>query len=143
MDLAELTEREFTQPLREAITEEDMIATRRLIDSVKQESNITDSKQEVKIYAMDYVLELRDGNSDEKRMTVEKITEWINAKGLEATLDPQAVFNSILENGTSWDKQGGSRELKNVINEENLKRILNLAVKEETKKILQTKWLSR
>jgi hypothetical protein len=143
MDLAEISEREFTQPLRDAITDEDMIATRRLINSVEQESNITDSKQEVKVYAMKYVLSLRDGTQSQQKPTVEKIQEWISAKGLEGTLNAYAVLNSILENGTTWDRVGGSIELQSVINKDNVKRVLDIAVKEEANKILRTKWLSR
>lgn len=143
MDLAEISEREFTQPLRDAITDEDMIATRRLINSVEQESNITDNKQEVKIYAMKYVLSLRDGTQAQSNPTIEKISEWIEARGLEGILNPYAVLNSILENGTTWDRHGGSVELQAVINKENVKRVLDLAVKEETNKLLKTKWLSR
>jgi len=140
MDLAEIVEIEFTQTLRDAIVDEDMIATRRLIESVQQDSNITPNKQEVKVFAMRYVLALRDGNQSEKIPTVEKIEEWINAKGLEGILNPHAVLNSIINEGTTWDRQGGSVELQAVINKENLKRVLDIAVQEEKEKILSIKW---
>ena len=140
MDLAAIVEREFTQPLRDAIKDEDMIATKQLINSVRQESNITDKKQEVKVYAESYILELRDGEQYKREPTIQDIEAWLKAKGLDSTLNAYAVLNSIKENGTTWDRQGGSIELKAVINKDNIDRVMAAAIAEKSKEILSTKW---
>ena len=143
MDLAALVETEFVQPLRDAIVTDDLIATGQLRDSVKMESNITANKQEVKVYAMDYVLELRDGTQYQSPPTLDDIVEWVEAKGLAGTLDPEAVWRSILENGTIWDRQGGVQSLKAVISPENIQRIMNIAIDETINEISQTQWTVR
>ena len=143
MDLASLVEKEFTQPLRNAIVTEDMIATKQLINSVKQESNILVGKQEVKVYAESYILELRDGEQFKREPNIQDIEAWLKAKGLDSTLNAYAVLNSIKENGTSWDQQGGSVELQSVINKENIQRIMDLAIIEETNKLIKTRWQLR
>ena len=142
MDLASITEQQFTQPLRDAIITEDMVATKQLINSVSQEASITDGKQIVKVYAESYILGLRDGEQFKREPTIQDIESWLSAKGLDSTLNAHAVLNSIKENGTTWDQQGGSVELKAVINKENIQRVMDMAVKEATNKILNTKWQS-
>ena len=143
MDLAALVETEFVQPLRDAIVMDDLIATGQLRDSVRLESNITANKQEVKVYAMDYVLELRDGTQYQSPPTLDDIVEWVEAKGLAGTLDPGAVWQSILRDGTIWDRQGGVQSLKAVINPENIQRIMNIAIDETINEISQTQWAVR
>ena len=143
MDLAALVETEFVQPLRDAIVMDDLIATGQLRDSVRIESNITANKQEVKVYAMDYVLELRDGTQYQSPPTLDDIVEWVEAKGLAGTLDPGAVWQSILRDGTIWDRQGGVQSLKAVINPENIQRIMNIAIDETINEISQTQWAVR
>lgn len=143
MDLGQLVQTELVEPLIEAILEEDMVATEQLLQSVRYETNITASKDEVKVYAMDYLLELRDGEQYKSPPTLEDIQEWILAKDLEGTLDAEAVLNSILANGTTWDRQGGSERLKAVINPENIQRIMNIAIDETINEISQTQWTVR
>lgn len=143
MDLGELVKTELVEPLIEAILEEDMVATEQLLQSVRYETNITANKDEVKVYAMDYLLELRDGEQYKSPPTLEDIQEWILAKDLEGTLDAEAVLNSILESGTTWDRQGGSDRLKAVLNPDNIQRIMNIAIDETINEISQTQWTVR
>ena len=143
MDLGQLVQTELVEPLIEAILDEDMVATEQLLQSVHYETNITANKDEVKVYAMDYLLELRDGEQYKSLPTLEEIESWILAKDLEGTLDAEAVLNSILENGTTWDRQGGSERLKAVLNPENIQRIMNIAIDETINEISQTQWSIR
>jgi len=143
MDLGQLVQTELVEPLIGAILEEDMVATEQLLQSVRYETNITPNKDEVKVYAMDYLLELRDGEQYKSPPTLEDIETWILAKDLEGTLDAHAVLNSILENGTTWDRQGGSSRLKAVLNPDNIQRIMNIAIDETINEIYQTQWTIR
>ncbi len=143
MDLGALVQTELVEPLLEAIIQEDMVATEQLIQSVRYETNLTAGKQEVKVYAMDYLLELRDGEQYKSPPTLEDIEEWVLAKDLEGVLDPWAVHQSILENGTTWDQQGGSERLKAVLSPENAQRIMNIAIDETINEISQTQWTVR
>ena len=144
MDLAAVVEKEFTQPLKDTIVAEDLIATRRLINSVVQDAEVTATKQTVRVMAEKYILELRDGEQYKSPPTLEAIEKWIEAKGLQGTLNAYAVLNSIELNGTTWDRQGGSVELQAVINKANVKRVMDVAVQQEILNIkLKTKWQSR
>lgn len=144
MDLAEIVEKQFTQPLRDAIVTEDLIATHQLIDSVKQDAEVTATRQTVKVMAAKYILELRDGEQYKSPPTLDDIQKWLDARGLQSTLNAYAVLNSIREHGTTWDRQGGSVELQAVINKANVKRVMDVAVQKEIANIkLNTKWQSR
>lgn len=143
MDLAALVEQEFIQPLKEAIETDDLIATRQLINSVRLESNITANKDEVKVYAEAYILELRDGEQYKSPPTLEDITIWVEAKGLAGLMDPAAVWESILENGTTWDRIGGSKALQAVINPEVIQSIMNTAIGETINELKSTQWAVR
>lgn len=143
MDLGALVQTELVEPLLEAIIQEGMVATEQLIQSVRYETNLTADKQEVKVYAMDYLLELRDGEQYKSPPTLADIEEWVLAKDLEGVLDPYAVWQNILEDGTTWDQQGGSERLKAVLNPENIQRIMNIAIDETINEISQTQWSVR
>lgn len=143
MDLAALVEQEFIQPLKAAIETDDLIATRQLINSVSLESNITANKDEVKVYAEAYILELRDGEQYKSPPTLEDITIWVDAKGLTGLMDPAAVWQSILENGTTWDRIGGSKALQAVINPEVIQSIMNTAIGETISELKHTQWTVR
>lgn len=142
MPLEDVVQREFTDSILRAINADNLIATRQLLYSVQQKATTTDTKQIVEIVAESYILELRDGTQPNE-VDIVDIAIWIKAKGLEGILQPHAVQASIRENGTTWNRQGGSYALKLVLNEDNVKRVLDIAVKEETEKILTTKWLLR
>lgn len=142
MDLAALVDDEFVQPLRGAIVADNLIATRQLIESVRLESNITANRDEVKVYAEAYILELRDGEQYKSPPNIEDIKEWVIAKGLDGVLDPWAVLANIQTEGTTWDRKGGSDKLKAIVNPDNVKRIMNIAIDETLNEISTTKWLS-
>jgi hypothetical protein len=143
MDLGAIVDDELIQPLRGAIVAEDMVATRQLIESISTQTTKTETLEEVRVYAEDYLLELRDGEQFKSPPTLEAIETWIEAKGLAGTLDPYAVLGSILAEGTSWDRQGGSVKLQEVLSPENVQRIMNIAIEENKNEILKTSWLLR
>jgi len=142
MDLAATVDDELLQPLRGAIVADDLVATHQLIDSVKLEAETTATKQTVKVYAYSYILELRDGEQYKSPPNLEDIQTWIEAKGLEATLDAHAVLATILTEGTTWDRKGGSAQLQNILNKTNIQRVMDIAIQEQKTKILSTKWQS-
>lgn len=143
MDLEALVDDEFVQPLRGAIVADNLIATRQLIESVTTTSNITANKQEVKVFAEAYILELRDGEQYKSPPTLEDIKTWIEAKGLDGVLDPWAVLTTIQTEGTTWDRKGGSPQLQAVLNPENIQRIMNIAIDETINEIAHTQWQLR
>jgi len=143
MDLGQLVQTELVEPLIEAILQEDMVATQQLLQSVRYETNITPNKDEVKVYAESYLLELRDGEQYKSPPTLEDIETWILAKNLEGTLDAHAVLETIQQDGTTWDRQGGSDRLKAVLNPENIQRIMNIAIDETINELSQTQWTVR
>lgn len=143
MDLGTLVQKELVEPLIEAILDEDMVATQQLLQSVKYETNLTPNKDEVKVYAMGYLLELRDGEQYKSPPTLEDIEEWILAKDLEGTLEASAVLETIQRDGTTWDQRGGSDRLKAVLNPENVQRIMNIAIDETINEISHTQWTTR
>lgn len=136
MDLEKIVDDEFVQPLRGAIAADNLIATRQLIESVSATSNITTSKQEVKVYAEAYILELRDGEQYKSPPTIADIEEWVIAKGLDGILDPWAVLATIQTEGTTWDRKGGSPQLQAILNEANVQRVMDIAIEEATNEIL-------
>jgi hypothetical protein len=143
MNLEALVDDEFVQPLRGAIVADNLIATRQLIESVQMENTSTENKDEVKIYAESYILELRDGEQYKSPPNIEDIKIWVEAKGLEGTLDPYAVLATILTEGTTWDRKGGSSRLQEVLSPENVQRIMNIAIDETINEISKTQWQLR
>ena len=140
MDLGKIINDELTQKIKDEIVTDDLIATRALIESIRQDEDITERGTSFNIYAESYILELRDGN--QKEPTLQDIETWLVAKGLDTTMDAVTVYNSILENGTTWDRIGGVKGLKDILNEQNLQRVMNLAVTEMSTNILKDiKWL--
>ena len=69
--------------------------------------------------------------------TIENIQIWIDAKGLN--LNPYAVRNSIIANGTTWHRQGGSDVVTDNINEQAFNEVINLS-KEEIKQNITKQW---
>lgn len=143
MDLEALVDDEFVQPLRGAIVGDNLIATHRLINSIHTTSNITADKQEVKVYAMAYILELRDGEQYKSPPNIEDIKEWVIAKGLDGILDPYAVLATIQTEGTTWDRKGGSQKLQAILNPEYVQKIMNTAIAETLNEISTTSWQLR
>ena len=62
---------------------------------------------------------------------------WIEAKGLSGTLDATAVYNSILKNGTLYDRIGGVKSLKQIINDTNVKRVMNIFIDNAKNELLK------
>jgi hypothetical protein len=143
MDLAGIVDDELLQPLRGAIVGDNLIATGQLRDSVRMESEKTDVKETVRIFAESYILELRDGEQYKNQTTLQDIEIWLSAKGLDGILDAHAVLATIKTEGTTWDRRGGSSKLQGVLNKENIQRIMKIAIEETTKKIKETKWQLR
>lgn len=141
MDLEALVDDEFVQPLRGAIVQEDMVATRELLNSLKIENTSTPDKDEVKVYALAYLLELRDGEQYKSPPTIDDIKTWVIAKGLDGILDPYAVLATIRTEGTTWDRKGGSVLLQSIVSEENIKRISDIAVAQAAEEIKSIIWL--
>lgn len=141
MDLESLVDDMFVQPLKRAIVAEKMVATKQLIESVETKDTSTKDKTEISVVAESYILELRDGEQYKKKPTLQDIQTWLDAKGL--FLDANSVLANILTEGTSWDKKGGSVLLQEVINENNVNNIVNIAVEEYKQDLNKIKWLSR
>ena len=141
MDLESLVDDMFVQPLKGAIVAEKMVATKQLIESVETKDTSTKDKTEISVVAESYILELRDGEQYKKKPTLQDIQTWLDAKGL--FLDANSVLANILTEGTSWDKKGGSVLLQEVINENNVNNIVNIAVEEYKQDLNKIKWLSR
>lgn len=137
MDLIQIVENEFTQPLREAIANDDLIATRKLINSISQIKTESNGQITIDVFAESYILSLRDGTQYENNISLSDIETWIEAKGLTGSLDAGAVYNSILTNGTIWDRQGGVQGLKNIINEINVQRVMDILISEAKNQILK------
>lgn len=143
MDLAAIVDDELVQPLRGSIVGDDLVATGQLRDSVGLVDESTENKKTVHLVAMNYVLELRDGEQYKNPPNIDDIKEWLEAKELDSVLDPYAVLATIQTEGTTWDKKGGSTKLQDILNKQNIQRVMDIAVKEETKRILTTKWQLR
>ena len=141
MDLESLVDDMFVQPLKGAIVAENMVATKQLIESVEIKDTSTKDKTEISVVAESYILELRDGEQYKKKPTLQDIQTWLDAKGL--FLDANSVLANILTEGTSWDKKGGSVLLQEVISENNVNNIVNIAVEEYKQDLNKIKWLSR
>lgn len=140
MDLEALVDDEFVQPLRGAIVQEDMVATRELLNSLRIENTSTPDKDEVKVYALAYLLELRDGEQYKSPPTIDDIKTWVIAKGLDGILDPYAVLATIRTGGTTWDRKGGSVLLQSIVSEGNIKRISDIAVAQAAEEIKSIIW---
>lgn len=141
MDLESLVDDMFVQPLKGAIVAEKMVATKQLIESVETKDTSTKDKTEISVVAESYILELKDGEQYKRKPTLQDIQTWLDAKGL--FLDANSVLANILTEGTSWDKKGGSVLLQEVINENNVNNIVNIAVEEYKQDLNKIKWLSR
>jgi hypothetical protein len=141
MDLESLVDDMFVQPLKGAIVAENMVATKQLIESVEAKDTSTKDKTEISVVAESYILELRDGEQYKRKPTLQDIQTWLDAKGL--FLDANSVLANILTEGTSWDKKGGSVLLQEVISENNVNNIVNIAVEEYKQDLNKIKWLSR
>ena len=104
-----------------------MVATKALLNSVRYEQKELLHQTVINIYALDYIVGLNDGVAPEERPypEIEEIKIWLAAKGLD--LNPYAVKNSIIANGTTWYRQGGSHIVTDSINSEAFKQVVEMA----------------
>ena len=126
------------EKLKGLIIENDMVATRSLLNSVRYEKNESFNQLSYDIIALDYIVGLNDGiePGETPYPTIENIQKWINAKGLD--LNAYAVRNSIITNGTSWYKIGGSAIVTESINAEKFNEVIRLSMPDIKNKITNT-----
>lgn len=121
--------------LKRLIVEKDMVATRALLNSVRFEKNESFGQLSYDIIALDYIVGLNDGVEPGAQPVPEiaDLQKWIAAKGLE--LNPYAVQQSIISQGTTWHRVGGSHIVTDMINPEAFAEIIELAKPELQDKI--------
>jgi len=141
MTIDEAVQSTIIDKLKKSIIDNDMVATRALLNSVRFEKKEIFEQITINIYALDYIIGLNDGIApDEKPYPdIEEIKTWLAAKGLD--LNPYAVRNSIIANGTTWFRQGGSNIVTDSINVESFNRVVELATPDLKNKI-KKQWLS-
>jgi len=126
------------EPLKAALIANDMVATGALLNSVQLRKDDTVLQQTVyNIVALDYIVGLDLGvePGETPYPTIPDIQRWIDAKGLD--LNPYAVRNSIIANGTTWYRQGGSHIVTDSINAEAFQQVITLAGPEIKNNIVQ------
>jgi len=111
--------------LKRLIVENDMVATRALLNSVRYEKKELLGLLTYDIIALDYIVDLNDGAPPGTEASIEDIQKWIAAKDLD--LNPYAVKNSIKNLGTTWYRQGGSNIVTDSINDGAFKQVIELA----------------
>lgn len=125
MNLDEAVQTVIVDKLKRLIVENDMVATRALLNSVRYSKSERLGLTTYEIHALDYILELDSGGEPGTEASIADLQKWIDAKGLD--LNPYAVKNSIKNIGTTWFRQGGSHIVTDSINDEAFKRIIELA----------------
>lgn len=139
MTIENAIELEIIEPLKAAIIRDDMVATGALLDSVRFEKNESLGVLSYDIIALDYIVGLDQGVApgETPYPSIEEIQTWIAAKGLD--LNPYAVRNSIISNGTTWYRQGGSHIVTDSINAESFNKVIALAMP-DIKNNIQKTW---
>ena len=127
MDLGQAVQTIIIDKLKASIIDNDMVATKALLNSVRYEQKELLQQTVIEIYALDYIVGLDQGVAPEERPypEIEDIKIWLTAKGLD--LNPYAVKNSIIANGTTWYRQGGSHIVTDSINSEAFKQVVEMA----------------
>ena len=127
MELGAAVQTIIIDKLKKAMVDRDMVATKALLNSVRYEQKELLQQTIIEIYALDYIVDLNDGVAPEERPypEIEDIKIWLAAKGLD--LNPYAVKNSIIKNGTTWYRQGGSHIVTDSINSEAFKQVVEMA----------------
>lgn len=121
--------------LKRLIVENDMVATRALLNSVRFEKNESLGLLSYDIIALDYIVGLDQGIApgEQPEPDIEDLKIWIAAKNLD--LNPYAVKNSIKNIGTTWFRIGGSHIVTDSINAEAFAQVVELAKPELQNKI--------
>ena len=140
MTTGEAVQLVIVDKLKALILENDMVATRALLNSVRYEENVSFNQLSYDIIALDYIVGLDEGiaEGEQPYPTIENLQKWIDAKGLD--LNPYAVRNSIINNGTTWYRQGGSNIIKETFNVEAINEVVRLSKPDIQKQIRET-WL--
>lgn len=140
MTTGEAVQLVIVDKLKDLILENDMVATRALLNSVRYEENVSFNQLSYDIIALDYIVGLDEGiaEGEQPYPTIENLQKWIDAKGLD--LNPYAVRNSIINNGTTWYRQGGSNIIKETFNVEAINEVVRLSKPDIQKQIRET-WL--
>ena len=127
MELGAAVQTIIIDKLKASIIDNDMVATKALLNSVRYEQKELLQQTVIEIYSLDYIVGLDQGVAPEERPypEIEEIKIWLAAKGLD--LNPYAVKNSIIANGTTWYRQGGSQIVTDSINSEAFKQVVELA----------------
>jgi hypothetical protein len=127
MTIDEAVQTVIIDKLKRSIIDNDMVATRALLNSVRFEKKELLEQITIDIYALDYIEGLDSGiePNEQPFPDIESLQKWIDAKGLD--LNPYAVKANIIKNGTSWYKQGGSHIVTDAINNEAFNNIIELA----------------
>lgn len=125
MTIDEAIQSVIIDKLKQAIVDNDMVATRALYNSVRFEKKELLEQITIEIFALDYIKDLDSGGGPGTPNNVADIAIWIRAKGLD--LNPFAVSESINKIGTTWWRQGGSHIVTDSINNEAFKQVIELA----------------
>lgn len=127
MNLDEAVQTVIIDKLKRAITDNDMVATRALLNSVRFEKVELLGLITYDIIALDYIVDLDKGvpPKTEPFPTIEALNTWIKAKNLP--LNAYAVRANIIKNGTTWFQIGGSHIVTDSINDEAFKEVIELA----------------
>jgi hypothetical protein len=127
MTLDDAIQQVIIDKLKALIIANDMVATRALLNSVRYEKNESFNQLSYDIIALDYIVGLDEGvePGETPYPTIEAIQTWLTAKGLD--LNPYAVRNSIIANGTTWYRQGGSHIVTDSINAGAFREVIELA----------------
>ena len=127
MELGAAVQTIIIDKIKKAMVDRDMVATKALLNSVRYEQKELLQQTVINIYALDYIAGLDQGVAPEERPypEIEDIKIWLTAKGLD--LNPYAVKNSIIANGTTWYRQGGSHIVTDSINSEAFKQVVEMA----------------
>lgn len=139
MTIDEAVQSVIIDKLKQAIVDNDMVATRALYNSVRFEKKELLEQITIEIFALDYIVGLDHGVAPREKPypEIEDLKIWLEAKGLE--LNPYAVQQNIIKNGTTWYQQGGSHIVTDSINEEAFKHVVDLASSDIKLKI-KTQW---
>jgi len=127
MTIEEAVQSVIIDKLKRSIIDNDMVATRALLNSVRFDKKELLEQITIEIYALDYIvgLDLGVAPGEQPFPTIENIQIWLDAKSLD--LNPYAVKANIIKNGTSWYQQGGSHIVTDSINSEAFNQVIELS----------------
>ena len=139
MELGAAVQTIIIDKLKASIIDNDMVATKTLVNSVRYEQKELLQQTVINIYALDYIVGLDAGVAPEERPypEIEEIKIWLAAKGLD--LNPYAVKNSIIANGTTWYRQGGSHIVTDSINSGAFKQVVEM-VRPDLQNKIKKEW---